>query len=226
MDLYSYDGPLELVVHPALDRNQAYLDLLHHSPFHRTVTETSLALTATFADVAASAGNLELLRHLFASSDQCVRQFYAEFYSYRDPAALLKLFVHALNGGCPEVVMFLAERFLEELTSDLKVAVLEASLWLATTAKSAEVCFQRLALRFGVNVVNGGNMFCPLRLTCMYDNGDAAAFLIDQGADMYAENAHGCTVAYHAYKYGRYTFGTVVSLFVFFMQIVTLYARG
>ena len=213
VDLYSYGGPLELVIHPSLDGNQPFLDLLHHSPFHRTITGISLALTVTFADVAASAGNLELLRHLFTSSDPCVRQFYVEFYSYRDPTALLKLFVHALNGGCSDVVMFLVEKFCEELTSDLKVAILEVSLWLATTAKSLELCFQQLVLKFGVNIRNSGNMFCPLRLTCMYDNGDAAAFLIDHGADMYAENAHGCTVAYHAYKYGRYTFGMVFILF-------------
>lgn len=214
VDLYSCGEPLELVIHPSLDCNQPYLDLLHHSPFHRTVTGISLTLTVTFADVAASARNLELLQHLFTSSDQCVRQFYSEFYSYRDPTAVLKLFVHALNGGCPEVVMFLVEKFFEELTSDLKVAILEVSLWLATTAKSLEVCFQQLALRFGVNITNSSDMFCPLRLTCMYDNGDAAAFLIDHGADMYAENAQGCTVAYHAYKYGRYTFGMVLILFV------------
>ncbi|KAK7107061.1 uncharacterized protein [Littorina saxatilis] len=207
VDLYSYPTSLDLVIHPSLDRNQLYLDLLHHSPFHRTITETSVPLTVTFADVAASAGNLDFLRHLFTSSDECVRQFYSEYYSYRDSAVLLKLFVHALNGGSTEVVVFLVETFLEELTSDVKVVILELCLWLATTEKSLVACFQLLALKFGVNIANNNESFCPLRLTCMYDNGDAAGFLIDHGADMYAENAHGTTIAYHAYKYGRYLFG-------------------
>ena len=60
----------------------------------------------------------------------------------------------------------------------------------ATFAESLEVSFKQLALRFGVNITNIRDMFCPSHLTCMYSDGDAAAFVIVHSADIFAENAH------------------------------------
>ena len=60
----------------------------------------------------------------------------------------------------------------------------------ATFAESLEVSFKELALRFGVNITNTRDMFRLSHLTCMYSDGDPAAFLIVCSADIFAENAH------------------------------------
>jgi hypothetical protein len=215
VDLYSCDEPLHIIIHPSLEQNQAYLDLILHTPFHRTISDVAVPLITTFADVAASAGNMELLKHLFESPDQCVRSFLAERYSFHDPKSILQLFVHALNSRSVEVVNYLVGKLGEQMMSDVKITVLEVCLWLATTDKTLEACFENLALTFGVNLMDNSDVYSPLRLCCMYDNGDAAGFLIDSGADMYNVNGEDCTVVYQAYKYGLHTFGKAKMLRVF-----------
>lgn len=204
VDLRTYEGPLSLVVQPSLPDNTPLLDLLHHTALLHPGQSAPVLVTTTFAEVAASAGNVNLLQHLFTSSDQCVRQFYQEYYSYRDPDCLLKLFVHALNGGSRDVVLYLMGNFVDELTSNVKISILESCLWLATTDKTLELLFQELVQKFGVNLIDGSGDFTPLMLTCFYDNSSMAEYLVDAGADMYAETSDGCTVAYSAYKYGGF----------------------
>lgn len=171
----------------------------------------------TFADVAAAAGNCDFVQFLFTSLDHHIRHFYTNYYSYRNPAAILQLFIHALNAGSDGVIDFLIEFLAHDLYSDLKISILEACLWLATTDKSLEICFQKLALKFGVNLHDSQQDFSPLRLTCMYENSEMAAYLIDQGADMFAMKSDGNTIAYDAYRYGSY-----IGLYLCFLILIFL----
>ncbi|KAK7476299.1 hypothetical protein BaRGS_00032492, partial [Batillaria attramentaria] len=201
-ELRSFEEYLFVIVQPALAHNQQYLDLLHHTALHHQAQSPSETITVTFADVAASAGNLRLLQHLFTSSNQCVRQFHLDYYTYGDTAFLLNLFLHALNSGSRDVVLYLTDKFMEEFTSGMKISILEVCLWVGMTDNRQEQMFQELALKFGVNLASYMHNYTPLFLTCFFENGRLAEFLIDHGANMYAAMSSGSTVASQAYIHG------------------------
>lgn len=213
MDLHTCNEILPLVLRPSLESNQSYLKLIRHSVVHASSLVPSDFHTVTYADVAAAACNVNFLRLLFTSSERTVREFYTQYYSYQDSAAIVKLFIHALNGGSCEVVDFLTEILGDELTAYWKLVIMEVCLWLATTDKKINECFKHLVHKFGVNLKDECNKFSPLRLTCFYCSSDMAEYLIENGADMYVINSDGHAVSYDAYQYGAYTGKCIVYVF-------------